>query len=345
MKYLLIDGNNLAIRNSFANAELKNKDNIPTGLHFGFFQSLILLKQKFPDYQFLVSWDGKSLRRQKESKAAVEKRIITSAYKENKKKDEQPKPLLDFYEQAPYLKKAIEQTGIPQVRLLDQETDDLMASYCEKFKKEHEIIIVSSDKDFYQLLDKNVKIFDGMKDLTITVDDFKKEYGIEPKQHIDVGAFEGDSSDNIFGVPSVGNKTAIEWIKEHGSWQNVYVYFHKHYDSLRQQFPDLNEPEFNRLVAIKTKTGKQKYPEIIISLPFTGVTLAVEDKKTGTIPKSILLALMMEERVELAFSLKKMDNDILVPEIIKGLYNKEKIIEYFNYYDIKTLTDGLIYFE
>jgi len=110
MKYLLIDGNNLAIRSAFANEELSNQDGIPTGVHYGVFNSLMLLKEKFPYHQFLVVWDGKSKRRMEESQEGVKQGLIKSAYKENRKTkegEETPKPLLDFYSQAPYLKRGI----------------------------------------------------------------------------------------------------------------------------------------------------------------------------------------------------------------------------------------------
>ena len=116
MKYLLIDGNNLAIRSAFANEELSAQSGIPTGVHYGMFQSLIYLREKFPEHKMLVVWDGKSKRRMDESTEAVENGLIKSVYKANRKKDEPPQPLLDFYEQAPFLKRGIEQTGIPQIR-------------------------------------------------------------------------------------------------------------------------------------------------------------------------------------------------------------------------------------
>jgi len=348
MTYILIDGNNLAIRSAFANSELKNKDDVPTGVHFGVFQSLINLKQKFGPATYLVIWDGKSVRRQKESEEAVKKNIIKSAYKANRKKDEQPKPLLDFYAQAPYLKKGIDQAGIPQIRLENVEADDIAASYCAMLKKDNEVILVTSDSDYFQLLDANVSIYDGMKQKLINKDEWVKENNIQPAQYVDVGALSGDDSDNIHGIIGWGDKTAFKAIQEHGSWQAVMASFHKELDPLRQQYPDLkdNPTEFDRLVKITTKTLKPKYPEIRLDMPFTGVTLALEDGKIkGSIPKTTLMALMMEERVPLAYSLKKMDIIEQLPEIVMGKCNKDRLKEYFDYYDIKSLVDSIIIFE
>lgn len=342
MKYLLIDGNNLACRCSFANSELKNKNNIPTGVHYGFFQSLLNFKEIFSDYQFLISWDGKSIRRTLESKAGVEKGLIKSGYKENREKEDIPQELKDFYAQAPFLKRALGQTGIPQIRIPDQETDDIINTYCETLGKDNEIVALTGDEDYYQLLSDKVSIYNGGKQKIITKDDFLKDYGILPKQWVDVGALTGDTSDNIFGVYGVGEKTAIELIKEHGTYEKVLQYLHQQLDPLRNQYPDIKDPmEFKRLAEMKANPdnpkSKLKYPEITMDSPFTGVALALEDKKIKKLSKTDLMIMIFEERVRLAYSLKKMDIIPDLPEIKQGEFNKDRLIEYFNYYDIETL--------
>jgi len=346
MKYLLLDGNNLACRVSFAQTELKNSEGIPSGVHYGFFSSLIALKEMFSDYQFLISWDGKSQRRMIESKAGVEKGLIKSAYKENRDREDVPQPLKDFYAQAPFLKKALEQTGIPQIRMPNQETDDILNTYCKILGKDNEVICMTGDEDYFQLLDDKVSIWNGGKQKMITKNDFIKEYGITPQQYIDVGALMGDSSDNIFGVYGVGEKTALELIKEHGSYQKTLEYLHKQMDPLRIKYPDIKDPaEFKRLESVATKSGKLKYPEITTNTPFTGVALAFEDKKIKDLSKTDLMILMFEERVKLAYSLKKMDIIPDLPEIKQGTFNRQKLLEYFEYYDMATLLDSVDIFK
>jgi DNA polymerase-1 len=340
MKYLMIDGNNLAIRAAFANENLRNSEGVPTGVHFGVFQSLINLKNMYSDYQFLICWDGKSERRMIESENAVKNGIIKSAYKENRKKKDQPQPLLDFYQQAKYLQKGIAQTGIPQIRLENYETDDVIASYCKKLSP-NEVIVVTSDADYYQILSDNVSVFDGMKQKLHTRQSFMDKYKIEPYQHVDVGALMGDDGDNIFGITGWGDKTALEAIVEHGSYSKLYGYLHNLYDSLRLKFPDLDEANLSKLTSIVTKSGKQKYAEVSINNPFTGVALAVEENNTSNISKNILMALMFEERVKLAYSLKKMDDDINnLPDIINEDQNKDRLLEYFTYYNIESLKNS-----
>jgi len=342
MKYLLIDANNLAIRAAFANSELQNSDGVSTGVHYGVFQSLLNLKVRYNDYQFLMVWDGKSKRRIKEAAAGVEDGLIRSGYKENRRKDEQPQELLDFYEQAPYLQKAIEQAGIPQIRLLDYEADDVIASYTMLLRDDSEIILVTTDKDYYQLLHENVSLWDGMKLKETFLNDWEKEFGISPEAHVHCGALGGDTGDNIHGIPGWGDTTSLKAIQKHGTWQAVLKNFDEQLSQMRSQFPDLNEVEFNRLQNIKTKSGKFKYPEITIDMPYTGVTLAVEDKKTKAIPKTTLMALMFAKRVALAYSLKKMDDCIEpLPEIKNEKFNEGKLIEYFDYFDIESLKNEI----
>ena len=83
-QYLLIDGNNMACRVSWANETLTNSDGVPTGVHYGFMNSLISLKGRYPNAQMLIAWDGKSAFRMKLSKEANEKGLIPALYKSNR---------------------------------------------------------------------------------------------------------------------------------------------------------------------------------------------------------------------------------------------------------------------
>ena len=373
MKYLLIDGNNLGIRSAFANDQLTNEYGIPTGAHFGIFQSLINLKKKFHDYNFLIVWDGKSIRRKEESKKGVEEKIIPSAYKENRSKgDDMPQPLIDFYGQLDYIKKAIDVVGIPQIMIDEYEADDVIASYAYWLKKDNEIIIVTSDKDYYQLIDDNVSLWDGMKSNLINKKSLSKnlpvDVPIEPIQMIDVGALSGDDGDNIFGIPGWGDKTALKEISKYKSWEKMIEKYDEDYKEYRKKYPDLkdlisgkikrNETEFNEFddsidwekvfqsLATKTSDPKKensriKYPGISKDMPYTGVLLAF-DLDFIKIKKSIIMALVFQDRIKLAYSLKKMDVIEYLPEIpSETKKDKDKLLEYFNYYDINSLNEDI----
>ena len=343
MKYLLIDGNHMACRATFAHSELKSNTGVPTGVHFGFFNNIINLKQQYPDYNFLISWDGKSGRRKVESKVGVDKGIVKSAYKENRDTaEEMPQPMKDFISQAPFLKKALGETGIPQIRMPDFETDDIIFSYCKKIGENNEIICVTGDEDYFQLLSDNVSIWNDGKKKHITKTDWVKEYEITPEQWVDVGSLTGDTGDNIFGVYGVGEVTALKLIREYGTYEKTLQALHSQLDPLRLQYPDLTDAnELKRLAEMKTDPdnpkSKLKYPEITLGTPFTGVALALEDKKIKKITKANLMILMFEERVKLAYSLKKMDIVPNLPDIIQGTPNKQRLIEYCDYYDMVSL--------
>ena len=359
MKYLLIDGNNLACRCAFANADLKNSDGIPTGVHYGFMNSLITIKQKFPDYVYLIAWDGRSKRRMQESQAAVLGQIIPDAYKENRKKDEAPQPLKDFHEQAAYLQRGIGQLGIAQIRMMEYEADDILAAYAKKLKVDSEVVVVTSDRDYYQILDTNVRIYDGMKFNNITLESWVKENGITPQQYVDIGALMGDDGDNIYGVPGIGEKTALKEIKKYGTWQKTLEAYKAKYQGDRIKYVDLNTPNlklqgdvepdglsmFNYLKDKRSEKGKVVYPEISFNMPYTGVLYAF-DKEFIKATKSELMALLFEERIRLAYSLKKMDDDIPnLPDIPVEPFNEQRIGEYFDYYDITTLNESIKFFQ
>lgn len=369
MKYVLIDGNNMACRCSFANDALTNSDGTPTGVHFGFFQSLITLKKRFSDAQYLIVWDSKSARRMAESTKGVTWSIIPEAYKENRRKDELPKPLKDFYSQHAYLQRGLAMTGIPQIKIDGYEADDVIASYCKALKADNEVFVVTSDRDYYQILDDNVIVFDGMKLETYTLSSFKKEMGITPSQYIDLGALCGDDGDNIFGIPGWGEKTALKELPKHGSWEKIIESYEKQYADLRVKYPDLHLIEnrnidweqtgFKDIFTSSTDWAKVcnemghvksdptnpksrlKYPGVYFGMPWSGVLLAFDLEKVK-IPKATIMALVFQERVKLAYSLKKMDQDIPnLPAIEQGAFDREKLIQYFDYYDIQSLQDTI----
>ena len=352
MKYLLIDSNNLSLRVSFTNNTLVNKDLVPSGLHYGYFQSLINLKKKFPDYQFLISWDGHSERRIKESEEAVRLGITPEIYKGNRKKEVMPQPILDFYEQSPYLKRALEHTGIPQIRIDSIETDDLLSAYAKLLKKDNEVVCITSDKDYYQILDDSVTVYDGMKDKMITKTSFTEEYGIEPTQWVDVGALMGDDGDNIFGTPGVGEKTALKEIKKHETWEKVISFYKEKHKGLLTKYPDYGSQasieeitEFKeKVIEAKSEKDKLIFPEVNMMMPYARVILAFA-KGEIKIPKVELMLMAFEKRTKVAYSLKKMDDIPDLPEIKQGEFNADKLMEYFEYYDIETLKDGISAFE
>lgn len=331
MKLMIIDGNNLAIRSAFANSELstilqESRDEIhpdealdsgerfPTGVLHGFFRSLAMLRNSYPEHYLSIVWDGGNTRRTTLTDPAVIEGLIPSGYKANRKTEEEPKrEIANFLKQKEDLRKALSFTNIPQIVMKDEEADDLAASYCAKYANICEqILVFTTDKDYYQLLSPVVSNLRA--DDLVTEESFKSTYGITPSQWVDVGGFSGDVSDNIFGVPGWGEKTSLAAIQQNGTLESVYEAYHRECDELRVKYPDLSGEDFERLAKMKTPKDNLKYPGIFAGTPFTGVAMASEEKKLKK-PKSVINALMHEKRARLAKVLKKMVFDLSIPNL------------------------------
>jgi len=362
MKLMIIDGNNLAIRSAFANSELSAQINIsddvemnpddifesgedfPTGVFHGFFRTLAMLRKSYPEHNFVIAWDGGNTRRKNLTIGPVKDGLIPAGYKENRLTEEPKREIVNFLKQKDELRKALSFTNIPQIVVKDEEADDVAASYVKKYSNICEqIILYTTDKDYYQLLSPVVSVLRAND--FVTEEMFTSQYGISPKLWVDVGAFMGDDSDNIFGVPGWGEKTSLAAIQQNGSFEAVYESFHKECDELRVKYPDLSGEDFVALCEMKSPTGKLKYPGVFARTPFTGVAMAVE-KKAVKKPKSVINALMHEERAILARLLKQMIVDLPLPNLPGTLgvplwerKMEKEFLEFCNHYSLNEVSD------
>jgi 5'-3' exonuclease len=328
-KLMFIDANNLGVRSAFANSELHadtidfskdfnpddtldGKTQFPTGAIHGFFRSITSYRKEYPEHYLVAVWDGGYPRRLAMSQEAVKTGAIPEAYKENRRKKDAPQPIKDFVRQKPEIQAMLSLTNIPQVIVRGEEADDVIASYVDQ-DHDNELIAQTTDKDYYQLFRDKVTILRG-DGIMLDRDWFVREYGIQPKQWVDVAAFMGDDGDNIFGVPGWGEGTSCKYIAEHGDYQTVLRLFHEQYDKVRDTLPDLSGEEFRVLKGLKNKKGHSVYPDLTDTMPFTGVAMAYENGKIK-LPKVALTALMYESRTGLAYSLKMMRKDIKVPAL------------------------------
>lgn len=326
-KYVLIDGNNLAIRNSFSCHNMVTKNGVKNGLHYGFHRSLIKIKKQNPDAIIIIAWDGKSQRRFLESQKALNSGLIPSLYKANRLKgDLKPDQIKIFEREFTNLVLSIDYLGINQFQFENYEADDLIASFCKKFSNfNNEILIISSDRDYYQLLDYNIFIYDGVKKIKISKNSWEEENGLSINQFVSIGALCGDKSDNIFGIPGWTNNTAINELKKHKSIEKIYNYFEGLISDFRKKYSDeISGDMFNELKNALTKGKRKVWPQITRDLPYLGVAYALH-KKNIEFPKKYLLALMFKDRVDLAYSLKKMDDNINLPEL------ENKNVDFLNF--------------
>ncbi len=207
---------------------LSTADGTPTGGVYGFAaMALELLKKLKPDY-VCVAWD--------KPKTNIRKRLeIYPAYKAGRK----PAPA-DFYAQIPILHELLAAFGWPLYELDDYEADDIMATLAKKASERGiETCLVTSDLDALQAIDPLTHVYALKKGLT-NIDLFKPEsftekYGIRVDQFLDLKALKGDSSDNIPGVPGVGEKTAVGLLQQFDTLDNLYDNLWQVKDSLRKK--------------------------------------------------------------------------------------------------------------
>ncbi|MCB0411265.1 MAG: hypothetical protein KDD22_01990 [Bdellovibrionales bacterium] len=208
-KLYLVDVSSFFFRAFFAIPPLTNSEGLPTNALYGFMSmTLKLLRDIRPDYM-VYCLDRKEPSFRKE---------MYEDYKANR--DEMPD---DLVPQVPYIKKITEALGIPWMDKEGYEADDIIGSLCRWGRQNNlEVVIVSGDKDFAQLIAPYVTMFDTMKDLRYDEEGVKKKWGVRPDQFIDYLALVGDSSDNIPGVRGIGPKGAEKLLGEFESLEGVY---------------------------------------------------------------------------------------------------------------------------
>jgi DNA polymerase-1 len=129
----------------------------------------------------------------------------------------------DMAMQIPDIKEVTAAFNLPIIELQGYEADDLIGTLARAAEKEgYEVVMVTGDKDFMQLVTDKAAIWDPMKDIIIDLKTIREKFGIEPHQMIDVQGLSGDSTDNVPGVPGIGQKTALDLIKTYHSMQELY---------------------------------------------------------------------------------------------------------------------------
>ncbi|MCX5811937.1 MAG: DNA polymerase I [Proteobacteria bacterium] len=208
-RVFLVDGHSYLYRAFHATPYMSNSKGIPTNTTYAFISMLKkLLNEEKPDTLIVVF----------DSKAPSFREEISKAYKA------QRPPMPDNLSvQIPYVKMVMEAMGIPVLEQEGFEADDIIGTITEKFREENaQIYIVTGDKDMMQLVSDRVFIRDTMKNLLIGEQEVIEKFGVKPALMTDFLALCGDASDNIPGVPGVGEKTAKELIDSIGSIDEIY---------------------------------------------------------------------------------------------------------------------------
>lgn len=209
-KLFLIDGTALIYRSyyAFLKRPLINSKGENTSAIFGTINSFLKLLDNFKAEYVAISFDLKE---------ETFRHKITADYKANR-----PPAPEDLIAQVEPIKEFFQNIEVPEFSVAGYEADDVLATLAEKFKDDFEIVLVTGDKDFCQLVDDRVTIFDPKKEESLDKEKVKEKYGITTEQFIDYLALVGDSADNIPGVKGIGPKTAKKLLQEYETLENIY---------------------------------------------------------------------------------------------------------------------------
>jgi len=222
-KFVVIDSYALAHRSYHALPPLVSPEGILVNGVYGFMLVFLKMLQELkPDYLVATFDLAQPTFRHKEYTEYKAKRV---------------KAPENFYEQIGIIKEILKIWGIPILEKEGFEADDLIGTIAQKFqKKDLEIIILTGDLDALQLINDNIHVYTlrkGLQDRVIyDMEEIKKKYDLLPAQLIDFKALKGDSSDNVPGVPGVGEKTALKLIQKFSSLDNLYF-------ALENQSPEI----------------------------------------------------------------------------------------------------------
>ncbi len=271
-RLVVIDGKSVFYRGYYAMPNLSTRDGTPTGGVFGFASlALEVIKKLEPDY-VAVAWDKKG--------TSIRKRLeILPTYKAGRKK-----PPEDFFAQIPMLNELLDAFNWPLYEYDDYEADDILGTLAKQAsEKGIETCLITSDLDMLQLLGPLTHLYALKKGFTdieqFSPEYFEEKYGITVDQFLDLKSLKGDSSDNIPGVPGIGEKTGIQLLQEYKTLDGIYEHL----------------SEIKPTVAKKLEAGKElaymskKVGEIWCDAPMTLDLKAMDAHELDTVKLAALL--------------------------------------------------------
>ena len=216
-KLVLIDGHSILNRAFYGVPDLTNSEGLHTNAVYGFLNIMFKILEEEKADHLAVAFDLKE---------PTFRHKMYDAYKGTRK----PMPE-ELHEQVPLMKEVLAAMGVPILTLEGFEADDILGTVAKRSQRDGiEVCVVSGDRDLLQLADEHIKIRipkasrGGTEVKDYYPEDVKREYQVTPMEFIDVKALMGDSSDNIPGVPSIGEKTATAIISAYGSIENAYAH-------------------------------------------------------------------------------------------------------------------------
>ena len=225
-KLVLVDGNSLFYRAFYALPPLQNENGEYTNAIYGFCNILTKIITDFKPTHLVVAFDaGKHTFRND----------LYAEYKATRK----PMPP-ELVSQAKPLRELLALMGIKVIEKPGVEADDILGTVAHRFLDD--TIIVTGDRDIFQLIDDNTHVFftkKGISDVQVIDEaEFKKQYGFKPINIVDLKALQGDASDNIPGAKGVGEKTAKDLIQKYTTIENVYAHIDEIKGKLQEKLVD-----------------------------------------------------------------------------------------------------------
>ncbi len=220
----LIDGSAYIYRAYFALPPLSNAKGLQTNAIYGFVTMLMkVLRVHRPDF-LAVAFD---------EKGPTLRHDAYAAYKAHR-----PEMPQGMQTQVPYIHRMVEAFRIPVIRAAGYEADDLIGTVARQAEREGlDVVIITGDKDMYQLVSPSVRIYDPVKDQWVGEAECLERFGVEPGRVVEVMGLMGDATDNIPGVKGIGEKTAIKLITEFGT-----------IEALLRRVPDVAAPKTRALL-------------------------------------------------------------------------------------------------
>jgi DNA polymerase-1 len=204
----LIDGSAYIYRAFFALPALNNSKGLQTNAVYGFTTMLLkIIRERHPD-GIAVAFDEKG---------------PTMRHEEFKDYKAQRPPMPDgMKSQIPYIHRIVDALAIPGLRQAGYEADDLIGTLARKAERAgYDVVIVTGDKDMFQLLTPHVRIYDPVKDKWSGETECRERFGVEPARVVEIMGLMGDATDNIPGVKGIGEKTAMKLIAQFGTIEEL----------------------------------------------------------------------------------------------------------------------------
>lgn len=228
---VILDGKSIFYRGFYAMGNLSLADGTPTGGVFGFASILVEIIDKLKPEYLVVAWD-------KAKTNIRSRRAIYPLYKANR----HPAPPA-FYAQIPLLMELLDAFHVPLYELDDYEADDIIGTLSrDAAKKGLSVQIISGDLDMLQIVDQSISLYHtrrGFSDVTkFDIPALEAKYDLKKAQFLDLKSLKGDSSDNIPGVPGIGEKTAIKLLKQYQTLDQIFAHLNEIKGSLKQKLID-----------------------------------------------------------------------------------------------------------